>query len=568
MRGDHLTTIRAMMSKDWRLFWPFVIVLVCVQAGYAVVSATGDGGALSAPAAALGGLGALGGLWLTVAVVQQESVFDGARSDWLVQPIRRLDLLAAKVLFILLLVQAPMSLARAGIGLANGGLTLSGLLWSLAGAIVGAALILPVEIVFASLTGTMTRAIGLAVVLFVGVFALLLALGHGSVTNGPVHWIVNLLTVGVTLPLSVLALWLIYQRRSLIAGWATLAVIVAVSVLGLLIPSRWLFTLQQTLSHNADMASDVRLTLPPGCFLARPYDDGSAMPFDHAHHPELTLDQTAGTFGPADTVSAGVRTTGPTRPVGPGQIATPPDGAPSGLQLTHWRPREALRKGPEPIVFRTHVDVSGAPPNDKLIIDRVQGVYVDSDGHTVASPMSGFKLGARGGPTGLEIAWMASRDDIRRAATARFKLDYDLTLLRPVGRYVVPSDGRQWRAPGLGYCQARLTHGPGSFVRGPSLNLLLVTCTRSQSDVALIDVTAGARTSHAAPNYSPSWLSTVAFITGVGGELSEPVPRQVTVTAYRAISHFHRSVIAAPGALGGSACPVSDADAANPGAGR
>ena len=51
---------------------------------------------------------ALLGVMVTVVLAMHQDPIPGARQDWLVRPIRRMDLAAAKLLFVLLMVQAPL----------------------------------------------------------------------------------------------------------------------------------------------------------------------------------------------------------------------------------------------------------------------------------------------------------------------------------------------------------------------------------------------------------------------------------------------------------------------------
>jgi hypothetical protein len=67
----------------------------------------------------LSALALLGVTVLAVVVMQQDAV-PGTRQDWLIRPIRRRDLILAKVLFVLLLVQLPLWIADLGITLADG----------------------------------------------------------------------------------------------------------------------------------------------------------------------------------------------------------------------------------------------------------------------------------------------------------------------------------------------------------------------------------------------------------------------------------------------------------------
>ena len=108
------------------------------------------------------------GVAVLIATVVHEDSIVGMRQDWLVRPIRRCDLLAAKLLFLLLAVQVPMLLASVIGGLANGfplWLSLSDALSQNVYFLIG--FTLPI-FAFVSLTRSTSEALGVAVVIVVG----------------------------------------------------------------------------------------------------------------------------------------------------------------------------------------------------------------------------------------------------------------------------------------------------------------------------------------------------------------------------------------------------------------
>src|SRR5262249_49611623 len=73
----------------------------------------------------------LGSALVSIAVVQNDPI-PGDREDWLARPIRRTDLLAAKLLFVVLAVVGPIVLVSIGDGLLGGvslGTATSAALW-------------------------------------------------------------------------------------------------------------------------------------------------------------------------------------------------------------------------------------------------------------------------------------------------------------------------------------------------------------------------------------------------------------------------------------------------------
>ncbi|MGH8259667.1 MAG: hypothetical protein ACREUG_08250, partial [Steroidobacteraceae bacterium] len=111
------------LRKDLRLLWALAVTVAAVECGAAGLQLWVDWysgpGRLVRIAYLLSVLSFLGMVFLTVSALHQDPV-PGMRQDWLVRPIRRRDLLLAKLLFILLAVQAPALLIDVAAGLAHG----------------------------------------------------------------------------------------------------------------------------------------------------------------------------------------------------------------------------------------------------------------------------------------------------------------------------------------------------------------------------------------------------------------------------------------------------------------
>jgi hypothetical protein len=103
--------IRYILRKDWLLLWPMVVLVAAIQAG--LEWASFGAGLFDDNSTAIELLRPLMLAWyfgiaaLTVAVVQLDAV-PGVDQDWLIRPLKRGDLLLAKVLFLLLTVCLPM----------------------------------------------------------------------------------------------------------------------------------------------------------------------------------------------------------------------------------------------------------------------------------------------------------------------------------------------------------------------------------------------------------------------------------------------------------------------------
>jgi hypothetical protein len=110
-------------KKDWRLLWRLVVGVALVHFALAAVlfktGRFGAGPTLGRLVDPLIVIGMLGIAFLIAAVVHQDAI-PGVRQDWLVRPVKRRDLLLAKILSVLVLVQGPILAADFLEALANG----------------------------------------------------------------------------------------------------------------------------------------------------------------------------------------------------------------------------------------------------------------------------------------------------------------------------------------------------------------------------------------------------------------------------------------------------------------
>jgi hypothetical protein len=98
-------------KKDFRLLWPMALALAAVQALCAartwVLGHFSEPTALHRLTSFLPVLVFLGIVLVTISAVHQDPL-PGVRQDWLTRPVRRRDVWLSKVLFVLLLVMAPI----------------------------------------------------------------------------------------------------------------------------------------------------------------------------------------------------------------------------------------------------------------------------------------------------------------------------------------------------------------------------------------------------------------------------------------------------------------------------
>ena len=151
-----------------------------------------------------------------------------------------------------------------------------------------------------------------------------------------------------------------------------------------------------------------------------------------------------------------------------------------------------------------------------------------------------------------------SRPQAQALANARFRLDYDLTLMTPVASYDLPADGKRHQLSGLGECSFKSGAGKGSEK--------LVTCRLSGAAPAMVlSRVAGHAAKQSHTDYAPDGLrmSREAYDLDVAPPHTDDAPAAVTagssvsLTVYAAKAHVHRRVLAPSGAMGGPAatCP-------------
>ena len=249
------------LKKDLKLLWIFGLAIAAVQ--FAIVAVHLKLGhfeedeILSSLLFLLELTVYFGAACLIAALVHQDAIV-GTRQDWLVRPIKRSDLLAAKLLFLLLFVQLPMLLADIAGGLANGfalsqslPAALSQNLYMLIG------FTLPI-LAFVSLTKSMTEALGGAFVIFIGVMgleALITGLNGGSplgpTTNTGIAWIPQTGRFLIYLLGGIVILALQYFRRKTRISRFVLCAVVALCLLTQIVPWRYAYSWEKSMSQTS-----------------------------------------------------------------------------------------------------------------------------------------------------------------------------------------------------------------------------------------------------------------------------------------------------------------------------
>lgn len=389
------------LGKDLRRLWPYVALLAALHLVMAVVRAKlgpfpDDHPELRGASQLLGVVTGVMVFFAAMMAVQLDPIPDD-RQDWLVRPIRRRDLLAAKLLFVILLVQAPMFAAD----LLQAGLSGFG-----AGPALGAAaawnLYQFVNTVLPALAlAAMTRTIGQALGLGFAVLAGCAAVGLG------LFWLLTHVSA-FTFPSGSLVSWLI---------WTLLLLGGAIAILGLQYFRRETLRSRVIFGVFALLVVASQLLLPESAALA--------VQAWVAPAPDLSL-----AFAPqAGTLAAATGGEGPRFSRQNVRISLPltVNGLPPGLMLVAESVRATLTApGAEP------QDISG--PQDAIL-------------QMPGRPAAPFHL-----------ALSVPKEFFRAHAGQKLgvTLHYRLGLLAPRGQYQMPSSGGQLSLPDGARCTSRI----------------------------------------------------------------------------------------------------------------
>jgi hypothetical protein len=213
-------------------------------------------------------------MMLTIALGVHQEPIPGTRQDWLIRPIRRFDLLLAKLLFVLVAVQAPMLVGDLIGALAHG------FDWRAAGAaalsrnlVVFVTLSLP-ALGFAAMTRTTAQCIGAGVAYLLATIAATVLLniisragGQEQATNPlfwtGVAWAPQTLGRLALAAGAAIALLLLYLPRRIALARTVFPVFAALSVVTTLLPWPWIFAIQQSASAAPAAGGAVDLAIDP-----------------------------------------------------------------------------------------------------------------------------------------------------------------------------------------------------------------------------------------------------------------------------------------------------------------
>ncbi len=265
------------MKKDWKLLWRVVLLVATTQFALAAMLFHIDHAAVDKnPYGLLLQLVLfmtfLGRAVLIVMCVQQDAI-PGDRQDWLTRPVKRLDLMFAKLGFVLLFAQGPVLIADFVQAFAGG----ASFWHSLSAAITRSLFLLPVFtlpfVAFGALTRNLTEAIAGAVVFFLllsGGEMLFVGLSEGRrilevspTTLTGLDWMTDALRLIVALAAVSAILALQYFGRKTTISRAILGVAAAVCFIVRLLPWNIAYAMQQHLTPTRGSGQRIAIAFAP-----------------------------------------------------------------------------------------------------------------------------------------------------------------------------------------------------------------------------------------------------------------------------------------------------------------
>jgi hypothetical protein len=420
------------MRKDWTLLWPLVALVTIIQS--ALEWTDFNMSVINSSAFTLELLRPLTVAWLlgiaalVVAAVHQDAI-PGVEQDWLIRPLKRSDLLAAKVLFLAATVSLPMLVLNLMHALIIG-FPLSGAL----GAILYKELftfvffLVPL-LALASMTRNMSEMIMVAVATFMvyavctAAAALLFGAGRCPTCDTGTVWLQHLLQHLELAAGGCLILLLQYGRRRTDAS-RIVVMVGAVVLVGLQLPWSTAFAVQQHASGIPGSAAQVELKVA-----------GS-------------VDRTAG-----DPTARGRQVAGrqATRALMHGDIDKAADYVRGG-------------KNESRIGIDVPLQVSGVADDELLLVDRAKAAvlangrlvdrsYIPNVAPNLFIPLIG-ETGSE--PSVVHQAFKIPIRDLSKTASLEVDLDYSLTLMKVIEQHRMSAIDGEIRSATLGLCRSQL----------------------------------------------------------------------------------------------------------------
>jgi hypothetical protein len=529
--------IRHIFKKDWALLWPLAALVTAIQIAFEWTAFKSE---LATPnpvavqlVLLLANAWMVGLLALTVAVIHEDPI-PGAEQDWLVRPLRRTDLLLAKLLFILVTVITPMLVLNLAHGIAAG--FVPQLLFKhvvLKELYVFVCLIVP-AMALASTTRNMTDlfvlAAGLIVLYAASLWLSAIAIGADRCPTcaSGLSWQQHLLQHAGILAGSAIILGLQYYGRLTNTARAVAAIGVVLLVFAQL-PWNFAFAVQSRLSGSAAAAAAPAV----GLQVDLEAEGATGAKGNGTRKPPIIREVTRALLqGNVDAAVMSLR-----------QLGRPPDA---------------------PVLLDLPLRISGLAQDQMLLLDRTDLRLRDAAGRVL---YQGKNAAGYTGPLipdseevslspGLVHQIVAIPVAIYRQArprAAQLQLEYSLTLVSVGAQHELRALNGELRAPDLGLCRSRWEKnniqlrcqqlGPLPFCYSATLY-----APDGRHNPAVLEC---------APDYRPAIppISNVLYFAGTDLPISDPsglahypvdvaeLPQaRVVFQVYAARDHFRRTV--------------------------
>ena len=468
--------------KDLILLWPVVALSALAQFGLDALMFVADRSPDSQYLLLTARLFVIV-VFLTIAFVialgvHQEPI-PGTRQDWLVRPIRRRDLLIAKLLFVLAAVHLPMFLGDLVEAMAQG------LSWDQA-AIAALSRNLYVLVTlsvpafgFAAMTRNTAQFVGVGVTYFIAITAATFLLSNVARINGQeqatnplfwtgVAWVQQSLARVVLALGAIAALLLLYFGRKVALARNIFPVFAGLSVLATFLPWDWMFAVQEAASAAPARSQPVGLAFDPQASRYRPAPGESADDYSVGAGQVQLRGRSAGDIAVENRVR---RAQGDVTVFIPVHIS----GLSAGALPWADRASVTLRTQGGRIVFGGH--------GDDLKLDRT------TQRSAVTTAYEAIRIPA--------LVYEAFKDK-----PLTLEIDYSMTMLSPAAPVAAAALGADVQLPGFGRCTT------GRDSDGDDIELRCLKAGRAPSCVSatLKDMTSGQtnpETLICAPDYSP-----------------------------------------------------------------
>ncbi|HYJ39638.1 MAG TPA: alpha/beta hydrolase [Steroidobacteraceae bacterium] len=459
---------------------------------------------------------------LIISVFQLDSAAS-LTEDWLCRPLRKRELLGAKVLLVLAVAYLPHAIGTVIADVSLG--------YPVSEVLLDAVLLpdelflifMPVMMFVAIITRTFVQAFGVLFTIFICVFVVPTPFLRppGPLDSGIFD---ELLTSGMiwlglaparlaSFVLAALGFWLVYWRRNLLLARALMVATVFVIVFSFVLPM---------------------VLIPRKSTFALLAAFGPAPPADAAR---ISLRSTRICFPAAPRASQST------------DVAFL--AARNGAQL--WGDEALGNSGPNSIAFLTAIEARGLPLDWRVKLNYVQADYSAGGAPLESLRPATYITDDRGGGA-LAHSWMLPESTLRklRNVQPQLQLTYSLTLLKP-REHSLPTDGKRHTLPGLGWCSAKVDE-PGNRI---DVDCFSAITHPAQISAQLNEISASRV--YDSVNFAPAWAQQpyshrLELAIGSPGLAKHDT---ITVTAWEAAGFLDKS-LTLPGILGADldTCPL------------